>query len=216
MGLNTRKWNYMGFVWNLFHLVQTGRQTFCRLVSYESFKHVFHTSILCLLWCLSEVMVEVTVNRLNYCSCTKKGVYTVDGVIPRYWLPNLLWLFQIAKWKSSSAFLLPLDFSKQVINSPFTCTELPKSSYFMILIYFIILILKGSKLSYSQSDPRRWFVSFGSLKKPADLRITWQKSPLSSSKRLNLMDGNSNVAEWLAYCGLLLAFSRAHEILLKD
>lgn len=133
-------------MWNLFHLVQRGSQTFCRLVSYEFFKHVFQRSILSLLWCLPKVTVEVTVNRLNYRSCTKTGVYTVAGVTPVYWLPNLLRLFQIAKWKSSSAFLLPLDFSKQVINFPFTCTELPKSSYFVTLICFIILILKGSKM----------------------------------------------------------------------
>lgn len=123
----------------------TESQPFSCLVSYEFFKHVFHRSILSLLWRLLEVMVEVTINRLNSCSCTKRGVYTFAGVMPVYWLLKLL-LFQIEKWESSSAFLLPLDFSKQVISFPFTCTELPKSSYFMMLIYFIILILKGSKL----------------------------------------------------------------------
>lgn len=126
----------MGFTRNLFHLVRKGSQTLCRLVSFEFFKHDFHRSILSLLWRLPEVIVEVTVNRLNYHSCTKTGVYTVTGVIPVYRLSNLLWLFQIAKWKSSSAFLLPLDFSKQVINFPFTCTGLSKSSWYMILIFF--------------------------------------------------------------------------------
>lgn len=198
-------------MWNLFHLFQTGSQNFCRVVRYEFFKHVFHRSILSLLWRLPEVTVQVPVNRLNYHSCTKRGVYTVTGVIP-VWLP-LLWLFQIAKWKFLSVFPLSLDFSKRVINFLFTHTELPKSSYSMIVIYYNTVTKRvQTKLEWLQE----MLYVFWILKKTADLRITWQKSSLSSFKRLNVMDCNLYVAESLAHCGLLLSFSRACEILIKD
>lgn len=161
----------MGFLWHFSHLVQTGSQTFHCLVSYEFFKHVFHRSILILLWCLPEVMVEVSVNRLNYHSCTKRGVCAVTGVIPVCWLPNLLW------WFSNSKVII-------FICTCFAFGFFQASHQFHLHRATQIVLFHGTDLFYN-TDTKSintkmksgWLQEvlyvFWVRKKPPDLRITW-------------------------------------------